>query len=361
MRVAFNKFFFLFAFLTIAASGLADHEGLYLSTDPKIPREVAGRDVARFVPIVKPPNGDAQISREMYIENMNEFRSGWLHSEWKKNLLATPVDQKILSVSFTMSGSAFTVGDGTILVTAMHNIDGSYLGKTWQKLAGMNPSDPAYTKLRQAVLTAPFHFFLTDESNKIIFDTRNPGDSARFISIAETAYYEDSIKQEDPKKIQDYLSIARNDSMVIKLSRKVAGLSPIPVAKVAPRAGDAIFCSGFPGPTVNRAKFNAPDADGFTKRIVEGSVLSGKDFGEWLGYEKLSAEANAWLDSQFLTAALFFAPGQSGGPLLNRFGEVVNFAATGMQQAKPFNAFQKTNPNISYSPSFDFFKKMIFE
>lgn len=166
----------------------------------------------------------------------------------------------------------------------------------------------------------PLDIVLQNRSGEIVF-----GDLKDDLASVEQVY-KDAYDLSRPK-------LTLTDFIGLKLTRKLKSYRPLKVNfSETTKADDVIFHIGFPAPTYDRQTIlGKPDSDGTSQYVTYGSIVQSEAYLRRTGKDlsKISKDVIQTLNQAHLYTDADSTVGMSGGPTLNKNGEVIGILFAG--------------------------------
>jgi hypothetical protein len=210
-------------------------------------------------------------------------------------------------------GSAFTMGSKNTLYTAMHNFFDEVNDEIEnKKISRELPTSKIIEALKDTNL-----FFELQKDKKILYD------SFTNTSTLDLIYPLSAVMQVDISSMSN--SIGRLIDM-IKLRLNIPMKASLKPAQTNLLPGEDVYLIGYPGETIGRSLVGEQDSDGETLRISKGHIISTEHFVKIL--DQKSSRPSSDLEKELFQNNFYFSDtdcfsGNSGGPLVNKSGEVV--------------------------------------
>lgn len=263
----------------------------------------------------------------------------WLHD------LKTWDRTKDFPLSIGTVGSAFVISPG-VLVTARHFFQAEKANKRFTHALSV-------AEARQNLIGPGERILLRNAAGKFLVDTH---DTPNVFSEVKFSGHSREAERLGPqyRGIESSSLSLMLDFVAIEVKHFETGPYLLDLAKSHPAPGSPVFAAGYPLPTTGRQPEKALNSDGKSLRISSGSILfeAPRAYQEFLrGLPGNDAGRGLYLDSLALTN-LDFHSGLSGGPILNRDGEVVSLASTvrhdpGLPTSERFSVAVSFGPNLS--------------
>ncbi len=297
---------FLFPALTllIPPTWVLAQPGLFAPSSPQLPAFLKARCRSVYQVVLMGSPGK-QVDQKDYSETLKKWSAGdFLHRLSAPLLRQCALDSAATClIPYTSTGTAFLADSNDTLWSARHIFEGE-VNRAEVRFASPD-DDGAYAR----ILKIPLSFVLLDSGNHVVFDTRNPGDSAQLTLYGIPG-----------RRGFDELA---SDISRVHLSRRLPG-ELLTFSSRVPLVGEKVFLAGYPTTTQGtRAKFGAPDADGLGIRVSVGNVLD-----PLLARKKMELSADRAIPGKSADSLLFSdadgVAGQSGSPVFDRWDRVVS-------------------------------------
>ena len=216
--------------------------------------------------------------------------------------------------SDTAAGSAFLLDDSKKIYTNLHSFN-QFL---YQYLKVKNT---AYEddKIFKAVNGIPLFMQLVTGSGDLIFDSRNDRAILKTFNPRPELFYEKRYGLNHPAHLSDIVELNLNRPTNLRVLKR---------ARRAPKTGEMVYLVGFPTFTSYSERHGVSDSDGGKKYISMGRVISFKSWKEKTHVKIHSQEDRSFLKENMIFGDFSIEKGNSGGPILNKKGEVVGVVST---------------------------------